>query len=167
MRVQVGPTGLDNRLTDVGENVTTNLEPAPVGNERALTHGAYSAPRLGKRTGEIVDELRPLLPVADECDEPALRLLALSLARLERAAEALELKTKPSELARLEQDARGWVNSSVRLADALGMTPTSRARLGLTLVRAREVVNGGQDLSRLSPTELAQLRQLLAKAEAA
>jgi hypothetical protein len=41
------------------------------------------------------------------------------LARLERAAEALEADPKPNELERLRQDMRGWSNTALRYLDAL------------------------------------------------
>ena len=119
--------------------MSTALEPAPRGNDRAVTHGAYAALKLGGRVDELADALRPQIPAFDEVDDVALRVLSLALARLERAAEALEANSKATELERLRQDARGWANTVLRYCDALGMTPTARARLGLTLVRAREL----------------------------
>jgi hypothetical protein len=132
----------------------------------ATRHGAYSVIQLGPRAQEIADEIREILPVRDVADEAAVRLVGLCLARIERAAQALD-RAKPRELARLEADTRGWVNSSVRLLDALGATPLARARLGLTLVRAREITDRPTtDLSALSEEDLASLRVLLSKAEA-
>lgn len=148
------------------QNGNGNLTPVSVGNQLAVKHGSYSSIALGPRSAELADELREVVPAFDVCDEVALRVLCLALARLERAAAALE-DAGPRQLARLEADARGWSNSVARLADAFGMTPTARSRLGLNLVRAREIIAGPTtDLSALSEEDLASLRSLLSKAEA-
>jgi hypothetical protein len=100
----------------------------------SLRHGAYANVRLGPRVEELADELRELVPVYCACDAVAVHLLALTISRLEASAVALE-GAEPSELSRLQQDTRGWVNSAGRLLDALGMTPTARARLGVDVAR--------------------------------
>lgn len=80
-----------------------------------------------------------------------MRLLALVLARIEAATAALDKvdeATAGRELAaytadaapgfqRLREDLRGWISVAARFADALGLTPTSRAKLGLDLTRAK------------------------------
>ena len=120
------------------------------GHELSLRHGAYAGVvRLAPRASEIADDLRPLVPVYTDSDEPTVRLLALAFARLERAGAALdEVDARTSrdlvpytiadaaKLQRLRQDALGWLNAARRLANDLGLTPTSRARLGLNVVRA-------------------------------
>jgi hypothetical protein len=106
------------------------------GHEITLGHGAYAVVKLGPRVDELAGELRELVPTYAASDEPAVRLLALTLARLERAEEALE-QAEPADLGRLRQDALGWANAARRLLNDLGMTPTSRARLGLDLTRAK------------------------------
>lgn len=72
-----------------------------------------------------------------------MQLLGLALTRIKKVAaalDALDPLTEARQLQRLREDMRGWVNAATRLLDALGMTPTSRARLGLDLVRTQESV---------------------------
>jgi hypothetical protein len=108
----------------------------PPRHELSTRHGAYAVVKLGPRVDELASELRELVPTYQPADEPAVRLLALTLARLERAEEALE-QAGPAELGRLRQDALGWANAARRLLNDLAMTPTSRGRLGLDLTRAK------------------------------
>jgi hypothetical protein len=63
------------------------------------------------------------------------RLLGLTLVRIEAATAALD-EAEPGEMRRLDQEARSWTNAAARLLDALAMTPTARARLGLDVVHA-------------------------------
>jgi hypothetical protein len=109
------------------------------GNTAAVTHSAYATAALGPRVDELADVHRPLVPGYSPSDEPAVRLLALAFARLERAEVALEA-AGPDEMRRLRQDALGWANAARRLLNDLGMTPTARSRLGLTLARGESVV---------------------------
>lgn len=113
------------------------------GHELTLRHGAYADVALGPRVDELSGELEQLVPAYSPSDAIAVRLLGLALARLERAEAALEAAA-PADMARLRTDALGWANSARRLLNDLGMTPTSRARLGL-------------DLSRMAGGGLAQL----------
>lgn len=111
--------------------------PFEKGNEVGLRHGSYSVLKLAPRAAEIADGVRALLPVYSPADEPAVQTLAVVLARLERATEALDGAGDPADLQRLRDDLRGWANTARRYFNDLGMTPTSRAKLGLDLVRAR------------------------------
>jgi hypothetical protein len=63
-----------------------NLTPVPGGNQLATKHASYSLVKLGDRAHALADEIRPLVPAYDVCDEIGLRVLCLALARLERAA---------------------------------------------------------------------------------
>jgi hypothetical protein len=143
------------------------------GNQNNLQHGAYSRLSLQPRAKKLRDELASLIPLGTDSDAPALDLLALVLAQTERAGLALAVEQAESSarvqvgepasprLDRLAQDCRGWINTATRLLDALGMTPTSRARLagdlavasrdaglarlaaeGRQIREAREAVNG-------------------------
>jgi hypothetical protein len=109
------------------------------GHTLSLKHGARSVVALGPRVDELAGDLCPLVPAYTASDEPAVRLLAMTLARLERAEAALE-QAAPDELGRLRQDALGWANAARRLLNDLGMTPTSRARLGLDVARTQDVL---------------------------
>jgi hypothetical protein len=111
------------------------------GNGLSVRHGAYASPtRLSARVEEIAASLVPLVPAFEDSDGPAVKLLALALSRIERGEQAVAAAEENGDLAKLTAlrgDLRGWVNSANRLLDALGMTPTSRARLGLDLAAGR------------------------------
>lgn len=130
--------------------------PAPRGNHRALKHGSYARLRLAPRAQELADELRPLVPLYTPAHEPALQLLAMTLARCEAASVALAAADeavaagdatglsaygkKAQALERLRDDARGWIRQSVKLLETLGMTPSSAAKMGLQLALAEGTV---------------------------
>jgi hypothetical protein len=105
-------------------------------NQLAVKHGSYATVALGPRVDELADEIRDLVPVYTPSDEIALRLLCLALARQERAEAALA-EADASDATKLRQDALGWANAARRLLNDLGMTPSSRAKLGLNVARAR------------------------------
>lgn len=112
-------------------------EPFPPGNGAAIRHGAQAgAWRLAPRTLEIADTLRPLVPGYCDGDEVTLRLLALVLARLERAEEWLAeegsifrpgKRGEPFAVVRLMST---WEGQAAKLAAALGLSPAARARIG-------------------------------------
>lgn len=129
--------------------------PFEPGNSAAVTHGAYSTLLIGPRATEIADGLREIVPVSSPSDEPTIRLLAQTLARVERASAALDaadstfgarplgayLIEDAVKLQRLREDLRGWINTASRLANDLGLTPTSRARLGLDIAATRRTLS--------------------------
>jgi hypothetical protein len=133
-----------------------HLAPAPVGNQLAVKHGAYSVLRLAPRAREIRDELEELLPLRSPADAPTVDLLAMTLAQLERAflhlgavqsdeAEAIRDgrrvdRQTASTLQRLQADARGWVGRAERLLDDLGLTPRSRVGLGLQVAQTQNAL---------------------------
>ncbi len=110
--------------------------PFEPGNKVGLKHGAYATLRLGPRVDELAEAIWELVPMRRPADELAVRTLALTLARIEAAYTALE-SALPGELARLEADMRGWVNTERRLLNDLGLTPASRGRLGVDVAVAR------------------------------
>lgn len=125
--------------------------PFQPGHELSLKHGAYASVALGPRVAELADELRPHVPGYTPADEIALRILCLGLARLERSAAAVD-DADPAALERLRQDERGWSNTVRRFLSELGMTPRSRAQLGLDIART------GDELQRyLERREQAQI----------
>jgi hypothetical protein len=123
-------------------------------NTLSVRHAAYAVVHLGPRAAEIADELRELVPGYSVIDEPALRTTALVLARLEVATAALDAVDASSEdrplaqytveeaakLQRLREDTRGWVNTARRLFNDLGLTTTSRAKLGLDIVQTEHTL---------------------------
>jgi hypothetical protein len=120
------------------------------GNDAALQHGGYSLIGIGDRAHAIADDIRTTLPGYAPADEVVLLLLATTLARIERANEAIEVvdanatsalseylpgdePTLAPDLSRLRQDLRAWIGLARRIANDLGLTPTSRAKLGLDI----------------------------------
>ena len=124
----------------------------PVGNQRARKHGVYARiadAELEAKARAIFDAIAADAPVraADgglpAHDTIAVRLLAETLIRRERVmseelAHGIEIATGPRKGER-----RGIVTYGLRLdgqvvdlLDRLGMTPKSRAALGLDLARA-------------------------------
>lgn len=116
------------------------------GNDRALVHGARaSVERLLPEAEELADQLVPLVPAYAESDRPAVLLLALTLRRIARAEAHLTAREEaegetPENVLPLQANVRQWTNVAGRLLDALGMTPTARARLGLDLARGASVL---------------------------
>src|SRR5437016_1890181 len=108
------------------------------GNTISLRHGGYSTVHLGKRAAQLAAEVRDTAPICEPSDEPVVRLLALTLARVEAAAKAIdrldELADGGSPLAAyqsnlyesLRRDLRGWIGTASRLAAELGLTPLAR-----------------------------------------
>jgi hypothetical protein len=131
-------------------------------------HGATADLALGQRASEIATGLRDLVPAASSSDDPTIQLLALVLARIEKASEHIDrhgiLDRRGSPRAVLKV-LSAWENTAARLLRDLGMTPAARAHLGLELVRANAAVRTSADLSKLSEGELAQLRALHLKAQ--
>jgi hypothetical protein len=129
-------------------------EPGP-----ALRHGAYSTLACGPRAAELASEIRQALPLYAPADEPSVRLLALALARVERASAALDevderlgsrrlaayLAEGEERLDRLRRDLRAWIGTATKLMSELGMTPSSRARLGLDVALAQRASDQALD----------------------
>jgi len=117
--------------------------PFAIGNTVAVLHGAYSTIRLAPRAEAIADELREIVPARSDSDEPTVRLLAITLAQVEAAtlyvAETgiVDSKGTPAPILR---HMGTMLNTAARLCDRLGLTPTSRASLGLDLVRTEDAL---------------------------
>jgi phage terminase small subunit len=132
-----------------------NLRRAPAGNQRAVSHGGYAAlarDRLEVKVREVYDALAEDAPLRDADgglpaqDSTVVTLLAECLCRLEDVTAnirdcgvfqargkhkgtvrpAVELESK------LRREAAGYL-------DSLGLTPKSRAGLGLDLARTRDL----------------------------
>ncbi len=125
------------------------------GHTASVTHGARAIVKLGPRVEALADNLRPSVPAYAPSDEVALRLLCLALARLEATAIALAA-AGPDEHQRLRADERGWANSARNALSDLGMTPASRARLGLDLHRSASLA--GEIEAALAARERADAR---------
>jgi len=148
-----------------------NLRPAPaapVGNHRTRRHGGYaqvSVERIEGRAREVFDALAADAPLRDEggdlpaADQAAVHLLAQSLCRLEDVAGHLaatgwiDQRTGEPRQSVLDLEAR-LRREAAAMLDRLGMTPASRARLGLDLVRAFDAASA---LSEPDPIRRADL----------
>jgi hypothetical protein len=125
--------------------------PFEPGHELSVKHGAYANVKLGNRVDELAAELQPLVPGYRPPDQIMVRLLALTLARIEAAVAALErvdeatagkelvayTSSSAAQLHRLREDLRGWINTARRLANDLGMGTVVRIRLGLDVAQVR------------------------------
>lgn len=136
-------------------NSLANLRPfkgAATGNRRAATHGAYArvaAEALDAKATAIFDALSADAPLrADDGSLPThdaamVRLLADCLCRLDSLSAWLAGRwATPEARPALELEARLRTQAADFL-DAMGMTPRSRAKLGLDVRRA-----GAFDLAR-------------------
>ncbi len=122
--------------------------PFPPGHSLAETHGSYSSPaKMGDRPAQIADALRPYIPGYTPGMETTLETYGVTLVRVERAVRAIEhvedvfertgklqrvtnRKKDPDDfLAHLRQDLARWISLSLKLADALGLTPSASARI--------------------------------------
>jgi hypothetical protein len=122
-------------LTRVGAH-----EPFRPGNDHAKIHGAkVAAWKLAPRASEIAAVLSELLPVRSDADGPTVDLAAIVLARIEVATDYLDrvglfdARGRPRPILKLLSS---WENTAARLLDSLGLSPVSRAKLGLDVVRA-------------------------------
>lgn len=115
-----------------------NLRPAPRGNRLAVRHDAYSAIRIPARADEIAEWLREIVPASSAADDPTIRLAAIAPAQVEVVSAYLveagivDGKGRPAPVLK---HFGTMLNTAARLLSALGCTPTSRASLGLDLVR--------------------------------
>lgn len=123
------------------------VPPATTGNRRALSHGGYAevaAEALSAKTSEVYDALAADAPLRDEQgglprhDSVQVRLLADVLCRLDSVGGWLDGRWATKEArpvleleSRLRREAADYL-------DALGMTPRSRAKLGLNIARTAQ-----------------------------
>jgi hypothetical protein len=150
-----------SRDEDARGRQLANLRPAPAppaGNVRALQHGAHARRATviaaGSWAERIYAELASEAPLRDSAGElPAhdrqlVELLASALARLQAVQSWLD--TRPA----VDEKGRPWPaeEAAVRLRreiaghlDALGMSPRSRARLGLDLQRTVDLSTAMSD----------------------
>lgn len=129
--------------------VPGGVPPAPVGNQRHVVHGAYAqvaVERLEAKAREVFAALAADAPLRDRdgalpaADGAAVRLAAESLCRLDSVADYLARKGIEDDKGELratvlEIEGRLRREASDHL-DALGMSPRSRARLGVDVARA-------------------------------
>ena len=106
--------------------------PAGEGNTLALRHGSYALLQLRPRADQLAEGLRAAMGDSYEPRfEGALAGTAMVGAQLERAMGAIAEAARPADLARLDQDARGWMRLWLSALAALGLTPAAAGRLRL------------------------------------
>ena len=128
-------------------NLRRGGSPAPAGNQRAKRHGGFAeviAERLDAKQAQLVTALAADAPLraADDGlprhDAVAVAMLAKALCRLEDVEAFLTLRglvdDNGDERPAVERERRLRVEVADWL-DALGMTPRSRAKLGLDVAR--------------------------------
>lgn len=130
------------------ENLKRGENPAVEGNDHALLHGARSELLFRDVEGEV-RELLDVLAAAAPVRDPDGSLPAADAAAVETAARALKRYRHLAKWCDLHgrlDDRTGEVKPAAEYElraeralaaalDALGMTPTSRAKLGLDLIR--------------------------------
>jgi hypothetical protein len=156
------------------------------GNALSVRHGAYASPtKLAPRAQEVADVVRAGQPLYHPGDEVSIALLAQTLVRIERSAEALDrvdeaaanelqpyVVGQAQELGRLRDDHARWISLARKLASDLGLSPASRSSLGLKLAHAATLAprtgerTDDVDLSKLETHERVELERLVEKATA-
>jgi hypothetical protein len=114
------------------------------GHTLTLKHGAYSNVAISPRAEELAEVIRFSAPWLEPADGLAVRALGVILARIERAEDALAAAEQDDEndldvLSRFQHNLRGWLSVAERYFSALGLTPASRARLGVNVAMARRL----------------------------
>jgi hypothetical protein len=151
-RSQVQPTRA-KRPSGTRGATRTAPPPAPVGNKRGLRHGAHAEPDAVLAAGKaqaLTDVLAAAAPVRDgagglpEADRAMVVLLARTLCRLEAVGEwldangPLDRRGRPRSALRAESKLS---NQAVAYFKELGLTPRSRAALGLDLARVVDLAS--------------------------
>jgi hypothetical protein len=106
-------------------------------------HGAFSPATISPRASQIASAIADCVPARTDGDDLVIGVLAGVVARIERVYGWLDEQEHG-----IFTDAHGtpqpilkmlsvWENSAQRLCDRLGLTPLSRAQLGLDLVRTK------------------------------
>jgi len=140
-----------SRDPDARSRQLGNLKPAPAapaGNLRTLRHGGRATAStlpVAETAEEIRQALADSAPVRAQdgglppADEAAVEVAALALARVRRVTAWLDafgyLDEKTGDVKPAVRYLEQATRTAERLLSALGMTPTSRARLGLDLAR--------------------------------
>lgn len=132
-------------------NLRPGAAPAPSENRRRVSHGAYARlarERVEAKVCEVFDALGDDLPLKDPdggmpaADGPTVRLAAECLCRLDDLAAYLRdhglLDEGGNVRPAVEIEARLRREAADHL-DALGLSPRSRARLGVDLARSRDL----------------------------
>jgi hypothetical protein len=144
--------------------------PPPKGHRRSVKHGAKAkvpAVRVEAKSAELAVQIAATAPVRTSSgalpahDEQAVAQLATTLCRLADVGKwldregSLDRKGKPRSAALWE---RRLKNQALREMAALGLTPQSRAKLGLALARTVDLASAmSQEDPQLRKIQLAEL----------
>lgn len=131
----------------------------PKGNQRNLVHGAHSAtpPGLDEARAQVYAWLGDRAPVVDAADDAVLELTARALARyrvLDNYVAEHGFVNRRGQISSPAQHLEKVQRNLADLLDRLGMTPRSRARLGLDLARTIDVASA---MSEPDPVRRAEL----------
>jgi hypothetical protein len=119
--------------------------PAPPGNRRRVTHGARAQPEP-RRQAALERQISDALPVRAADGGPpvhdlvTVRLLAITLCRLESCAAYVSKHGQFFQGGRVRPATEledKLIVRAANLLDRLGMSPTSRAKLGLDLAQGQ------------------------------
>lgn len=142
-------------------------------------HGAHRSPLILRPEAEaIAEQVRPLMPIPHPAFEGTLQSYCISLARIQRAYNALEeveerMKEDPDFVPAFNHISLGdylmrWQASARKDAQALGLTPESAAKI----LKDAEIGNLAartsltqETVSQASDSALEQARQLLLAGE--
>ena len=117
----------------------TPAPPAPPGNQRARSHGAYSDKLVGPFADALVDDVFEANPHLDpRRDRPAVVRYATVIARTEHVRAWLDEQDDPVFADRSEGEAHAvfnrleaWEKQAESMERALVLTPLTREQLGL------------------------------------
>jgi hypothetical protein len=153
-------------------NGKPTLLPAPLGNQRARTHGAFVAVFSASEQAEVAElaeQIRELVPVDSPSIEPAVAVLGAQVWRYRKLMEYVRdhgLHVGRSDRERLRPAAVHALDLEKAILGTmrqLGMTPRAAADLGLSLVKLEKA--RVFDFERLTPKERQQFDDLVQKAE--
>lgn len=132
-------------------------------NPTFVKHGAYKSPLVLRPEAEaIAEQVRPLMPVPHPAFEGTLQSYCISLARIQRAYNALEeveerLAEDPDFVPAFNHISLGdylmrWQASARKDAEALGLTPLAAAKI----LKDAEVGNLAAQTAKLTQETVAQ-----------
>ena len=134
-------------------NLKRGGNPAPTGNRKAVTHGGFAAvarKRLEQREREIFEALSADLPLreadgsAPGTDAVVVAMFAQALCRLEDVKDYLGrrgIETSRGHMRNAVEIEGRLRREALDFAESLGLTPRSRARLGIDLARTADLAS--------------------------
>ena len=122
--------------------------PFEPGNLAAVTHGARSPALVRERAEQLAPQVLEVHPHLDERrDGPAVMRYATLLARIERVyawlgerADAVFADVESGEVHGVYQRLGEWERAAGLSEDRLGLSPLTRAKLGIDQLRAADLV---------------------------